>query len=114
MNPIIDRCAGLDVHQATVMATVRIPGEGGRQSSTEQFPTTTVGLLTLRYWLRAYGVTHVAMVSTGVYWKPVYYILGWRLRGRRLRRRGGPRRVARDGRTETAMARSALTLYSTR
>jgi transposase len=76
MNPIIDRCAGLDVHQATVMATVRIPGEaGGRQSVTQEFATTTVGLLTLRDWLQAHGVTHVAMESTGVYWKPVYYML---------------------------------------
>jgi len=76
MNPIIDRCAGLDVHQATVMATVRIPGDAGhRDVITEEFSTTTVALLTLRDWLRAYGVTHVAMESTGVYWKPVYYIL---------------------------------------
>jgi transposase len=76
MNPIIDRCAGLDVHQATVMATVRIPGEAGnRRSVTEQFATTTVGLLTLRDWLQAHGVTHVALESTGVYWKPVYYVL---------------------------------------
>ena len=76
MNPIIDRCAGLDVHQATVMATVRIPDEtGGRRIITETFSTMTVGLLTLRDWLQAYGVTHVAMESTGVYWKPVYYML---------------------------------------
>jgi transposase len=76
MNPIIDRCAGLDVHQATVMATVRIPDEtGGRRIITETFSTMTVGLLTLRDWLHAYGVTHVAMESTGVYWKPVYYML---------------------------------------
>jgi transposase len=76
MNPIIDRCAGLDVHQATVMATVRIPDEtGGRRIITETFSTVTVGLLTLRDWLQAYGVTQVAMESTGVYWKPVYYML---------------------------------------
>lgn len=76
MNPIIDRCAGLDVHKATVMATVRIPGKAGtRQSITEEFATTTVALLTLRDWLRAHGVTHVVMESTGVYWKPVYYVL---------------------------------------
>ena len=76
MNPIIDRCAGLDVHQATVMATIRMPAEGGsRRSITEEFSTTTVGSLTLRDWLQAHGVTHVAMESTGVYWKPVYYVL---------------------------------------
>lgn len=76
MQPTIERCAGLDVHQATVVATVRIPdSHGGRQAITETFATTTAGLLTLRDWLQAYGVTHVAMESTGVYWKPVYYVL---------------------------------------
>jgi transposase len=76
MHPTIERCAGLDVHQATVMATVRIPDDqGGRQVITETFGTTTAALLTLRDWLQAHGVTHVAMESTGVYWKPVYYVL---------------------------------------
>lgn len=76
MHPMIERCAGLDVHQATVMATVRIADEhGGRQAITETFGTTTGALVTLRDWLQAHGVTHVAMESTGVYWKPVYYVL---------------------------------------
>jgi len=70
------RCAGLDVHQATVVATVRIPdGQGGRRSVTETFGTMTPDLLALRDWLQAYGVTKVAIESTGVYWKPVYYVL---------------------------------------
>src|SRR6186713_2314312 len=76
MHPIIERCAGLDVHQATVMATVRIPDEhGARQAITQTFGTTTGALMTLRDWLQAHGVTHVALESTGVYWKPVYYVL---------------------------------------
>ncbi len=76
MTSILERCAGLDVHQAVVMATVRIPdGSGGRAVITETFATTTQSLLTLRDWLHAHGVTHVAMESTGVYWKPVYYVL---------------------------------------
>jgi transposase len=76
MELLISRCAGLDVHQATVVATVRVPDEhGGRQSVTETFGTMTADLLALRDWLRAYGVTHVALESTGVYWKPVYYVL---------------------------------------
>jgi transposase len=76
MHPTIERCAGLDVHQATVMATVRIPNaQGGRDAITETFGTTTGALVTLRDWLQAYGVTHVAMESTGVYWKPVYHLL---------------------------------------
>lgn len=65
MHPIVERCAGLDVHQATVMATVRIPGAPrARQVITETFGTTTQALVTLRDWLQAHGVTHVAMEST--------------------------------------------------
>lgn len=76
MNEILARCAGLDIHQATVVATVRTPdGAGGRTVTTETFETTTTALLVLREWLQAFGVTHVALESTGVYWKPVYYIL---------------------------------------
>ena len=76
MEVVLTRCAGLDVHQANVVATVRVPGEAGtRRVVTETFGTMTPDLLTLREWLRAYGVTHVALESTGVYWKPVYYVL---------------------------------------
>jgi transposase len=75
MDVVVERVAGLDVHQATVVATVRVPGPAGRQSVTETFGTMVPDLLTLREWLQAYGVTHVALESTGVYWKPVYYVL---------------------------------------
>jgi transposase len=76
MEMMIARCAGLDVHQATVVATVRVPGEAGqRLVVTETFGTMTADLVALRDWLQAYGVTHVALESTGVYWKPVYYVL---------------------------------------
>jgi transposase len=75
MDVMIARCAGLDVHQATVVATVRVPDAGGRRIITETFGTMTPDLWALREWLQAYGVTHVALESTGVYWKPVYYLL---------------------------------------
>jgi transposase len=76
MDLVITHCAGLDVHQATVVATIRVPDEqGGRRVVTETFGTMTADLLALREWLQAYGVTHVALESTGVYWKPVYYVL---------------------------------------
>lgn len=75
MDVLIERCAGLDVHQASVVATVRVPGEGGRRVVTETFGTMTSDLWALREWLQTYGVTHVALESTGVYWKPVYYLL---------------------------------------
>ena len=76
MDVILDRCAGLDVHQATVAVCVRLPGVSGTRTEIHQtFGTTTPALLTLRDWLAAHRVTHVAMESTGVYWKPVYYAL---------------------------------------
>lgn len=74
MDVVNARCAGLDVHQATVVATLRVPAEKrGRRLVTETFGTMTPDLLALRDWLQAFGVTHVALESTGVYWKPVYY-----------------------------------------
>ena len=76
MESLITHCAGLDVHQASVVATIRVPGATGeRRMVTETFGTMTADLLALRDWLHAYGVTHVALESTGVYWKPVYYVL---------------------------------------
>lgn len=70
------RVADLDVHQASVVATVRVPGDAGaRLMVTATLGTMTADLLALRDWLQAYGVTHVALESTGVYWKPVYYML---------------------------------------
>jgi transposase len=75
MDHVIERGAGLDVHQATVVATVRVPGPRGRHEETQTFGTMTADLLVLREWLQAHGVTHVAMESTGVYWRPIYYVL---------------------------------------
>ncbi|HEX5011188.1 MAG TPA: IS110 family transposase [Planctomycetota bacterium] len=79
MERVHEACAGLDVHKATVVATVRCstapPPPGKRVEVTESFATTVEGLLVLRDWLQSHGVTHVAMESTGVYWKPIYYLL---------------------------------------
>lgn len=76
METMIERCAGLDVHKDTVAACVRAPRPGGgREQVIQTFGTTTVELLALRDWLTAHGVTVVGMESTGVYWKPVYYVL---------------------------------------
>jgi transposase len=76
VDQVIDRVAGLDVHKKTVVATVRIPSpDGSRVSRTTTFGTMTADLITLRDWLHAHGVTHVALESTGVYWKPIYYVL---------------------------------------
>jgi transposase len=76
MERVIERCCGLDVHKKTVAACVRVPGfNQARTQHVQTFGTTVGELLALRDWLEAHGVTHVAMESTGVYWKPVFYVL---------------------------------------
>ena len=76
MERIVERCAGLDVHKASITACVRTPGEaGGLHQEVREFSATTRGLLQLRDWLASFGVTLVGMEATGVYWKPVYYLL---------------------------------------
>lgn len=76
MEQMIERCAGLDVHKQTVAVCIRVPGPAGdREQHVRTFGTMTADLLALRDWLTAHGVTHVALESTGVYWKPVYYVL---------------------------------------
>lgn len=75
MDVIVDRCAGLDVHKKTVMATVRSPEGRRRRQETREFGTFTGRLVELRDWLVAQGVTQVAMEATGVYWKPVWHVL---------------------------------------
>ena len=64
MEVIVERQGGLDVHKAQVTACVRVPGAGGeRVQHVEQFTTSVRGLLVLRDWLDAHGVTHVVMRS---------------------------------------------------
>jgi transposase len=75
MEVLYPRCAGLDVHQQTAVACARIVSEGKVVQSVETFETTTQGLERLRDWLASHGCTHVAMESTGVYWKPVWHVL---------------------------------------
>src|SRR5438309_11994692 len=77
MEIVNARCAGLDVHKATVVACVRVPAprRGERLRETKTFATTMRGLSELTDWLIAHGVTDVAMESTGVYWRPVYAVL---------------------------------------
>jgi transposase len=76
VDVIVERPVALDVHNATVMACVRLPGEGRqRVEHVAEFPTTVQGLLALRDWLEAHEVTLVAMEATGVYWRPVWAVL---------------------------------------
>lgn len=76
MDVIVERCAALDVHKKTVMACVRAPdGAGGRSQELMEFRTFSRDLARLRDWLADHEVTEVAMEATGVYWKPVWYVL---------------------------------------
>jgi transposase len=76
LETLIRRCAGLDVHKASVVACVRVIDDNGELLSfTQSFGTTTGDLLKLNDWLMSYAVTLVGMESTGVYWKPVYTLL---------------------------------------
>jgi transposase len=73
MDVLYERCCGLDLHKRSVTACRLLPGPGGTVSKEiRTFGTMTAELLALGDWLEAGGVTHVAMESTGVYWKPVW------------------------------------------
>lgn len=76
MEVLVDKCAALDVHKKTVMAAVRLPGENSkRKQEIREFGTFTDELEKLRSWLCEHKITQVAMEATGVYWKPVWYVL---------------------------------------
>lgn len=76
MDVVYTHCAGLDVHKKTVAACCITPGpRGENQSDRQSFTTMTRDLLSLSDWLASKGVTHVAMESTGEYWKPIFNIL---------------------------------------
>ena len=75
MEVLYPRCAGLDVHKATVVAAVRLAAGGRVAREVRTFATTTAGLLGLAAWLAENGCTRVAMEATGVYWRPVWHIL---------------------------------------
>lgn len=76
MELIVERCAFVDIHRDTAVTCVRSPdGTGGRRKETRTFGTTTGQILQLRDWLVEHRVTLVGMESTGIYWKPIYYLL---------------------------------------
>ncbi|MGI8411760.1 MAG: IS110 family transposase [Solirubrobacteraceae bacterium] len=75
MQTMFARVCGLDVHKAQLTACVRLVVDGVLSETIDTFGTTTSDLLALRDWLKAHEVTHVAMESTGVYWKCIYYML---------------------------------------
>ncbi|MGQ0670854.1 MAG: IS110 family transposase [Actinomycetota bacterium] len=102
MDTVVERCAGLDVHKDTVAACIRVRGPSGeRMQEIHTFATTTAELLALRDWLTAHEVTLVGMESTGIYWRPVYYVLEdafecWVLNARHLRNVPGRKTDVKD------------------
>ncbi len=76
MQVVYERCCGLDIHSRTVVACLIVPGADSQpHKEIKSFGTMTGDLLKLSDWLLSNGVTHVAMESTGVYWKPIYNLL---------------------------------------
>jgi transposase len=76
MEVLHPHCAGLDVHKDTVVACVRHMADGAVRRDVRTFKTTTRDLMALSEWLSAEGCTEIAMEATGIYWKPVWHVLG--------------------------------------
>src|SRR5918994_1933456 len=103
MERVVERCCGLDVHKASLTACVRVLAESGGPPHQEirEFATTTRGLLLLRDWLASFEVRLVGMEATGVYWKPIYYMLEddfelWLLNARHLKNVPGRKTDVKD------------------
>jgi transposase len=82
METLQERAAGLDIHRSSIVACVLVSSgpTGPMKRAMQTFETTAAGPVLLLAWLRTYGVTHVGMEGTGVYWLPVYMALeeaGW-------------------------------------
>ena len=77
MDLLVERCAGVDIGKAEVVACVRTPAPGGkgRRKETRTFPSFTADLEAMADWFAVQGVTEVVMEATGSYWKPVWYLL---------------------------------------
>ena len=76
MDVVYTHCCGLDIHKKTVVACLITNSKGPEPvKTTRPFRTMTADLLALADWLQQAGCTHVAMESTGVYWRPVYNLL---------------------------------------
>ena len=76
MQIVYERCAAVDVHKRTAVVCASTPdAKGQREMKRRTFSTMTPDLLRMRHWLKALGVTHVAMESTGSFWKPIFNVL---------------------------------------
>jgi transposase len=76
MNTVYERCAGIDVHKKNVVVCAITPNEQGqRHKELRTFSTMMPDLLQMQQWLERLSVTHVAMESTGSFWKPIFNVL---------------------------------------
>src|SRR5258708_12088400 len=76
MQVVYERCCGLDIHKKLVVAClIVLAANGQRHKEIRTFRTVTQDLFLLKDWLAAAGWTHIAMDSTGVYWKPIFNLL---------------------------------------
>lgn len=75
METIVERCCGLDVHQASITACLLVGSAANKPTKeVRTFGTKTRDLMALRDWLHTNSCKHVAMEATGIYWKPVYNV----------------------------------------
>jgi transposase len=76
MDVLVERCCGLDIHKTSVVACLLVSSPRGEpERAIRTFGTMTEDLLALADWLAGAGCTHVAMESTGGYWKPIWNLL---------------------------------------
>ena len=76
MDVLLERCAGLDVHKKSILVCVIIAEPGTKpRKEIREYRTMTCDILSLADWLAQLQVTHIAMESTGVFWKPIYNLL---------------------------------------
>ena len=76
MQEILERCSGLDIHKDSIVSCVMIGSGRSMHKETKTFGTMTEDLHLLAAWLKSHGITDVAMESTGVFWKPIFNVLG--------------------------------------
>lgn len=75
MEELLDRCCGIDVHQESLTACI-MKGSGKKMTKEiREFSTFTDGIQALGLWLKEHDIIHIAIESTGIYWKPVFNIL---------------------------------------
>jgi transposase len=75
MEEILDRCCGLDVHRDTITACVMIGNGSQKRKHIKTFSTFTCDIEDLGKWLKSFDIQHVAVESTGIYWKPIFNVL---------------------------------------